>query len=191
MLEEIIMTLEEMNDKLKKSIRTDRYIHSVNVMNSALSLAGLYGVDKNKAAVAGLLHDCAKDLKNEDTYEINKKFDIETDEITKRQPRLLHGPVGAYIAEICYGITDKEILNAIKFHTTGKENMNMLEKIIFISDYIEPERNFPGVDDIREWVTKDIDRAIVLALDSTIKRVLGKGALLHPATVNARNYLIR
>lgn len=185
------MTLEEMNDKLKKSIRTDRYIHSVNVMNSALSLAGLYGVDKNKAAVAGLLHDCAKDLKNEDTYEINKKFDIETDEITKRQPRLLHGPVGAYIAEICYGITDKEILNAIKFHTTGKENMNMLEKIIFISDYIEPERNFPGVDDIREWVTKDIDRAIVLALDSTIKRVLGKGALLHPATVNARNYLIR
>jgi predicted HD superfamily hydrolase involved in NAD metabolism len=191
MLEEIIMTLEEMNDKLKKSIRTDRYIHSVNVMNSALSLAGLYGVDKNKAAVAGLLHDCAKDLKNEDTYEINKKFDIETDEITKRQPELLHGHVGAYIAKICYGITDKEILNAIKFHTTGKENMNMLEKIIFISDYIEPRRNFPGVYDIREWVTKDIDRAIVLALDSTIKRVLGKGALLHPATVNARNYLIR
>ena len=191
MLEEIIMTLEEMNDKLKKSIRTDRYIHSVNVMNSALSLARLYSVDENKAAVAGLLHDCAKDLKNEDAYEIYKKFDIETDEITKRQPRLLHGPVGAYIAEICYGITDKEILNAIKFHTTGKENMNMLEKIIFISDYIEPERNFPGVDDIREWVTKDIDRAIVLALDSTIKRVLGKGALLHPATVNARNYLIR
>jgi predicted HD superfamily hydrolase involved in NAD metabolism len=191
MLEEITMTLEEMNDKLKKSIRTDRYIHSVNVMNSALSLARLYSVDENKAAVAGLLHDCAKDLKNEDAYEIYKKFDIETDEITKRQPRLLHGPVGAYIAEICYGITDKEILNAIKFHTTGKENMNMLEKIIFISDYIEPERNFPGVDDIREWVTKDIDRAIVLALDSTIKRVLGKGALLHPATVNARNYLIR
>ena len=184
------MVLEEIKEKLKYNIKPDRYEHSINVMNTALELARLYGADKNKAVFAGLLHDCAKDLQNEELYKLCKKSGIKIDKITKRQPKLLHGSVGAYVAAAYYGVTDEEILNAIKFHTTGKENMNMLEKIIFISDYIEPGRSLPGVDDIRKLATIDIDRAMVLAFDITIRRVLEKGALLHPATVSARNYLM-
>lgn len=173
--------LEEIKEKLKKNIKYDRYIHSINVMNTAISLARLYNVDENKAALAGILHDCAKDFQKEDAYELYERFiSVETDEIKKSQPGLLHGFVGAYVAETYYGIKDKEILNAIKFHTTGKENMNMLEKIIIISDYIEPGRNFSSVDDIRKLATKDIDSALVRAFDSTIRYVVGEGDVASP-----------
>lgn len=185
------MTLKEMDNKLKMSIESERYIHSIGVMKSALELAEIYGVEKDKAAIAGLLHDCAKDLKNKDLYEtIKGNLYSKTDEIMEKQPRLLHGPIGAHIAKNHYDVTDKQILNAIKYHTTGKENMNILEKIIFISDYIEVGRNFTGVEIIRKWVKKDLDKAILIALDITIKEVINKGELLHPATVKARNYLI-
>ncbi|NSW89605.1 MAG: HD domain-containing protein [Firmicutes bacterium] len=184
------MTLEEIKEKLKKNIKPERYIHSINVMNTASDLAGYYSVDKRKAEVAGILHDCARDFQKENMYELCREFGIEIDEIKKRQPELLHGPVGAYIAEADYGIKDEAILEAIRVHTTGKENMSMLEKIIFISDYIEPGRKFPGVNNIREWALKDIDRAMVFAFDSTIRYVLEKGTLLHPDTVSARNYII-
>ena len=186
----IIITLEEIKEKLKKSIKPERYAHSINAMNTAVELAKHYGVDKRKAEIAGILHDCARDLDTEYIYVICKDAGMKVDEIKKRQPKLLHGPVGAYIARVDYGIKDEEVLEAIRVHTTGKENMEMLDKIIFISDYIEPGREFPGVDSIRELVFKDLDRAMVLAFDNTISHVLEKGELLHPDTVHARNYIL-
>ncbi|NLC69089.1 MAG: HD domain-containing protein [Clostridiaceae bacterium] len=184
------MTLEEMKEKLKRDLDTERYMHSINVMNTAVELAGYYAVDKRKAEIAGILHDCARGLSREGIFSTCIIAGIKVDEINKRQPKLLHGPVGAYLARVDYGIGDEEVLEAIKVHTTGKENMGMLDKIIFLADIIEPERDFQGVDRIREMAYMDIDRALMLAFDRIITHVLEKRELLHPDTINARNYIL-
>ena len=102
----------------------------------------------------------------------------------------MHAPLGAEIASKEYGVDDVEILDSIRFHTTGRENMGILEKVIFLADYIEPGRNFPGVEEIREQAFEDIDSAMTMALDKSLKFVISKGALIHPLTVKARNYMI-
>lgn len=184
------MTLEEIRDKLEKSLTRRRFVHSVNVMNCSVDLAAKYGENKDRAAVAGLLHDCARDIKGRAIFDLCDKFGIKPDGVKLRQPELLHGPVGSYIAQVEYGVTDEGILDAIRFHTTGCENMSLLSKIIFIADYIEPGRNFHGIADIRNLAYVDIDRAMICALDRTIRHIMSKGALIHTDTVNARNFLI-
>lgn len=184
------MTREEMKQKLKKTLNPKRFAHSVSVMDTAAELASRYGIDTEKAAVAGLLHDCARDIKGEKVFELCKQFDIEVNYITKTQPELLHGPIGSNLARIEYQVEDPDIIEAIRYHTTGCEKMTMLEKIIFIADYIEPNRNFPGVNEIRREAYSDINRAMVFALNKTIKFVMARGSLIHPETVNARNDLI-
>jgi predicted HD superfamily hydrolase involved in NAD metabolism len=139
------MTLEEMQNKLRNVLSRDRFEHSKNVMNTAVELAIIYRVDKNKAAIAGLLHDCAKGYRGEDALAFCRKYNIKIDDIMKIQTGLLHGPIGSYLAEHEYGIKDPSILRAIFYHTTGCENMDILAKIIYIADYIEPKRNFIGV----------------------------------------------
>ena len=182
--------LESYKEKLKKMVSEKRYIHSVNVMESAVQLAKRYGEDTGKAAVAGLLHDCAKGIKGEEIFKMCEMFGIETDEVTKLQPGLLHGYIGAKLAERDFGVTDKSILNAIYYHTTGYENMNLLDKIIFIADYIEPGRNFSNIDSIRKTVFEDLDEAIIMALDNTLLYVTSKRALIHPLSIAARNSLL-
>lgn len=186
----IIMTLEEMKEKLKSNIDVERYTHSIDVMNTAEELAGCYAADGKKAEIAGILHDCARGLSMESMYSICITAGIEVDWVKKRQPKLLHGPVGAYIARVDYGISDEEVLEAIRVHTTGKENMGILDKIIFLADLIEPGRDFHGVNLIREWAYKDIDKALILAFDRVITHVLEKRELLHPETINARNSIL-
>lgn len=185
------MTLEEMQKKLQETLPKGRFQHSVNVMHEAVKLAEIYGEDKNKAAIAGLLHDCAKGIKGEEALEICKKHNIIIDEVMQLQTGLLHGPIGSHIADCEYGVKDPYILNAIYYHTTGCENMDRLTKIIYIADYIEPNRSFYGVEKIRRKVISDLDEAIIIALNTTIKHVITKGHLLHINTINARNYLIK
>lgn len=185
------MTREEMKMKLEETLSPKRFIHSINVMKTAIELSKNYGVDTEKAAIAGLLHDCAREIKGEQVFELCRRFNIETDYITQAQPELLHGPIGSYLAKIEYGVEEPDILRAISRHTTGHENMEMLDKIVFIADYIEPNRNFPGVEDARKEANTNIDRALIMALNKTIKHVMTKGAMIHPETVNARNYLIK
>jgi len=184
------MTRYEMTNKLKGAVTKKRFIHSLNVMNCAVELAKRYEVDTEKAAIAGLLHDCAKSIKDDEALRLCEKFNIELDNITRYQPSLLHGPIGSKIAEIEYGINDREILSAIYYHTTGCENMSLFEKIIYIADYIEPGRRFPGVEEVRKAAAENIDDAILMSLDRTINNVILRGGLLHPNTVNARNYII-
>jgi len=184
------MTFEEMKLKLEGVLSHKRFVHSVNVMDTAVRLASVYGEDRERAAVAGLLHDCARDIKGEEVFRLCESFGIEVDEVARFQPELLHGPLGSRIAGAEYGITDKEILEAISCHTTGRSGMGMLDKIIFLADYIEPGRRFPGVEEVRETAANDIDRAMVMALDRTIKYVITKGGLLHPDTINARNSIL-
>lgn len=115
---------------------------------------------------------------------------LNVDEITRREPQLLHGPVGAVVARTEYGIENKEILGAIKYHTTGRKNMSVLEKIIYLADFIEPGRSYPGVDKLRKMAFENLDDAMIQALTNTIRYISGIGGLIHERTVSARNYLI-
>jgi len=184
------MTREEMKLKIEEEMSPERFIHSLNVMNTAHKLAKRYQEDTEKAAIAGLLHDIARDIKREEIFSLCKEYGIQIDEVSKMQPELLHAPIGAAFANKYYGITDEEILKAISYHTTGHQDMSMLEKIVFIADYIEPNRTFPGIIEIREIVNVDINKAIMLSLEKTIKFILAKGSLIHLDTIKARNSIV-
>lgn len=181
---------EKIKDYLKKNLKEKRFNHSIGVSKTAESLAKKYGEDSDKARVAGLLHDIAKNMKDEEIVSTVENVGIEIDYVFKSNPNLMHGLAGAIICRNVVGVTDKDILGAVEFHTTGKANMSMLEKIICLADYIEPSRNFEGVDDLRNTAQESIDKALLMALDGTIKFVLEKKQLLHYKTVEARNYLI-
>ncbi len=184
------MTLDEMKRKLENSLTYKRYVHSINVMDTAAELAEKYHEDTDKAAIAGLLHDCARDIRGSRIFELCNKFNIEVDDIMLRQPELLHGMIGAHMAEFDYGVSDGSIRNAIRCHTIGSVDMGMLDKIIFIADYIEPGRNFSGIDKARELAFNDIDAALLLSFDKTIDYVISKGKLIHPGTIAARNSIL-
>lgn len=180
----------QIDNYLKTNLKDSRYIHSMGVSEVAEKLALIYGFDMKKAKLAGMIHDCAKNLSNDELLKIAIAHDCEVDDILKANASLLHGVVGAIIAKEKMGIDDQEILNSITYHTTGKENMSLLEKIIYLADYIEPNRNFDGVELLRKASFEDLNRAMLLAFDNTINYVLLRGQLLHLNTVKARNYLI-
>jgi predicted HD superfamily hydrolase involved in NAD metabolism len=160
------------------------------VRDTAVKMAKIYGADIDKARTAGLVHDCAKYMSNEEILDIASKNNINVDEVAKANPQLLHGSIASVIARNDMGIYDEEILDAIKYHTTGKKNMNLLEKIIYISDYIEPLRDFPGVEDLRKKALVNLDDALLDAFNNTIEVVISRNQLLHMNTIEGRNYLI-
>lgn len=184
------MKLQQIKEKLKLELTTKRYIHSINVMNSSIMLAEKYGEDVCKAELAGLLHDCARDIRGEKVFELCEEYKIEVDDISMEQPELLHGPIGSRLAEKIYAVTDLDVISAIYNHTLGRENMRQLEKIVFIADYIEPGREFPGVDNIREMAVISLDNAMLLAFDCTFAYCLKKNCLIHPKAIYARNYIL-
>lgn len=180
--------IEKFKDILVQDIGKKRYKHSLRVAELAQELADIHGADKDKAYIAGLIHDCAK--YNEEAY-INKlKIDISSYKISSNKDPVLHSFLGAEVAKKVYNISDKDILSAIKYHTTGKKAMTNLEKIIFIADAIEPDRDFEGIDEIRQASKKDLDLAMLMLLDSNIIFLIGKKALINPLSFEARNYLI-
>lgn len=182
------MQLEQILEKLSSALTEKRYIHSLSVAEIAVKMAKHYGVDDKKIYVAGLLHDCGKFCKGDIAREFAQRIGYEPDEIELLQPGLLHGIIGEHIARQDYGIKDPEILKSIKWHTTGRPGMSVFEKIIYIADYIEPNRNFADIEAMREEAFRNLDRCIVLCADSTIRYVTDKGYLLHPRTVETRNH---
>ena len=171
------MNLELINNKIQEMLPEKRYKHSLNVANCAVKLSEIYGCDKEKAYIAGIAHDCAKYL--------NK------DEIEKDNLALSHSLIGSYIAKYEFGINDKDIINAIKYHTTGKEDMDIIEKIIYIADLIEEDRDFPGVEELRDLVyNKELDKALLISFNNTIKFVIENNQLIHNRTVDARNTMV-
>lgn len=177
--------------RLIKEIGNNRYKHSLDVMEVSINLAQRYNYDTEKARVAGLLHDCAK--YHDKTYLLKRvdDFGIMLDEIMTYNNELIHGVLGAVVAEKEFNIQDIEILDAIRYHTTGRENMKMLDKIIYLADYIEPGRSFTGLDKVRDLAFIDIDKALILAMENTIKYLLDTNKLIHLDTIKARNYLLR
>ncbi|NMA67053.1 MAG: HD domain-containing protein [Clostridiaceae bacterium] len=185
------MSINDIINRLKDELGEVRVLHSINVMEVSAKLAEKYGVDIEKAKLAGILHDCGKNYRGEKAIKYIEEIGYEADEIELAHTPLLHGVIGQYIAQVEYEITDPEILNAIRWHTTGKAGMTTLEKIIYVADYIEPLRNFDDIDNMRSAAFEDLDKCIVLCADSTIRYILNKGFLLHEKTVETRNHCLR
>ncbi len=176
---------------LEENLSKKRYRHSVNVCRTAESLALHYGCDPEKAVLAGLLHDCARELTKPELVQFAVKAGLGAAEAAAEPKELLHGPAAVYLCRSLFNLNDGDILAAIRYHTTGRENMSLLEKIIFLADFIEPERDFPGVAKLRRLAFRDLRRALIAACDTTIRYILLKGMPIHTDTVLARNYLIR
>lgn len=179
-----------MKDKLKKALNENRYIHSIGVCETAVKMAKIYGVDEEKAYIAGLLHDCAKCFDNEVQVEMCRDYGIVLDEITLACPAVIHAPLGAAVAKAEYGIVDEEILRAIRLHTTGGTDMTKLDKIIYIADMTEPSRAYNGVDELREISLINLNDAMKKSLHSTLRFNIQKGTVIHPDTLSAWNSLL-
>ncbi|MCI8318484.1 MAG: HD domain-containing protein [Lachnospiraceae bacterium] len=181
--------LVKMQKKLKKYIDEMRFHHTLGVMYTAASLAMCHGEDIERTQVAGLLHDCAKCIPNTKKLKLCAQKNIPVSEIEQKSPYLLHARIGAYIAREKYHVEDPEILSAIEFHTTGKAEMTLLEKIIFIADYIEPMRNkAANLPEIRSLAFRDIDRAVYLTMRDTIMYLEKEKSCLDNQTIVAYNY---
>lgn len=179
-------------NKVKLMLPERRFIHSIGVANCAVKLSEIYNYDKDKSYIAGITHDCAKYLnKDEVNYYVNK-YKIELDELETDNLALSHSLIGSYIAKYELNIKDEDIINAIKYHTTGKKDMSLLEKIIYMADLIEENRDYPGVELLRELTySGKLDKALLLSFNNTIKLVLDRNQLVHPRTVEARNYILK
>ena len=175
--------LKLLQKQMKEELSDDRFEHTIGVMYTAESLAMRYGVDMTKAAVAGLLHDCAKCIPNAQKLKMCKKHDIEITEIEEKNPSLLHAKLGAYMAETAYGVEDPEILSAIKWHTTGKPDMSMLDIIIYMADYIEPNRDkAPNLKQIRKLCFENIEEALYQVLEGTLEYLSDRPDMIDPMT---------
>lgn len=166
------------------------YRHSVGVAEAAVSLAGKFGADREKAYLAGIVHDYGKRYSKSELRTKAEELDLRLDRITLLEPRLLHAPVGAALLPLELGIEDGDILRAVAFHTTGYGDMSLLDKIIYLADCIEDGRYYPGVDRIRDLAREDLDGALLAAVERTIYAVLRRGMLLHPQSVSLRNCLL-
>ncbi len=163
------MELKQIRENLRKVLKESRYLHSIGVEEVACDLALIYGCDVQKALLAGLLHDCAKYLTEQEQLLACQKYHLPVTEIERQCAFLLHAKVGAAFAREKYGIEDIEILNAITYHTTGRPAMTLLEKIIFTADYIEPNRKpVPRMEEIRRTAYEDLDTAVLMILDNTL-----------------------
>jgi len=176
--------------KLKKMLGEERLKQSVNTSKVARKLAIKYDYDADKAEVAGLLHDCAKDLDYKTLEKMVLEYNIELDEIIRKIPKLLHPLVGAVIAKKEFNIQDPVILKAIKVHSTGAAQMSFLDKIIYLSDKIEPLRNMNGVEEVRKMAEINLDRAVLMALDMGLLYLISKDLLIHPVSIEARNNIL-
>lgn len=157
-------------EELKSKLKPSRHEHVLGVAQTAVWLAIKHGEDVNKAYTAGILHDCAKYLPDNEMLEQADYYHIELDDVERRAVQLVHSKVGAYYARDIYGVGDEDILNAIFYHTTGRIGMSKLEKIIYISDYIEPTRKWtddPDIPAIRACSSKDLDRTLLMILEKT------------------------
>ncbi|NLX69492.1 MAG: HD domain-containing protein [Clostridiales bacterium] len=184
------MKEQEICDLLKTYLDEERYTHTLGVRDCAVRLAGRYGVDIDKARLAGLLHDCAKCLSKESMMSKMREAGYELGRGIFQNEALMHGPAGAVVARQVFGVQDPEILSAIECHTTGKKNMSTLDKIIYLADIIEPNRDYPGVDELRAAAMEDLDKAVLLGLRRGIERVLATNRYLHPRTIEAWNDML-
>ena len=179
----------DMIHELEKELKFSRFVHTMGVAYTATSLAMHYGYDVTKAETAGLLHDCAKYYSAEKMESLCKKGGIPISEAERGNTALLHAKAGRVLAKTQYGIEDKEILDAIQCHTTGRPAMTLLDKILFVSDYIEPGRSqAPNLEEIREMAFDNLDDALCKILYDTLFYLNKSGKLVDPMTKMTYDY---
>ncbi|WP_117169163.1 bis(5'-nucleosyl)-tetraphosphatase (symmetrical) YqeK [Paraliobacillus sediminis] len=174
---------------VKSHLKLPRYEHTIRVADTAIALAKHYGQPVDKIELAAIFHDYAK---YRDLDEMKRWIETSTTlpkDLLEHHTELWHGPVGALLVEREVGVTDRTILQAIHWHTTGKAFMSTMEKIIFLADYIEPGRKFPGVEAVREQAKQNLDYALFLALKNTIQHLITHNQKIYPDTIHAYNYL--
>lgn len=177
-------------EKLKSEVKQSRYEHSLSVMNFSQELAKYYGVDEEKARVAGLLHDCAKYKDKDKILQKAKEFDIIIDGDLNHTIKVLHALLGYYIARDEYGIKDEEVLLAIKNHALGRESMSDLEKIVFYADFAEPLRTYSMAEKLREFKHDGLTKAAYEAVNYNLCYLLEEGLYVHPQSLKTRNSLL-
>lgn len=175
---------------LENRLSQKRFRHSCNVAKSASQLARQYGADVEKAYFAGLVHDICKEIPFEEQYLMMQAGDYPPDLAELHSRKLWHGIAGAYFIQKRFGITDRDILNAVRFHTVGRAEMSLLEEIIYIADMISEERDYKGVDKMRRLAQKDLQTAMLEALQDALASVMKKNGLLSQNTIEAYNYYI-
>lgn len=182
------LPLEKLRPVALSFLKHKRIPHVLGTEQEAIRLALRYGADVQKARVAALLHDCTKKLDMEEQLALCRQYGIRLDELEQRALKLLHAKTGAAIARDLFGVDD-EIYSAIYWHTTGHANMTLLEKIMYLADYIEPTRNFPGVNELRAACNKSLDKGLRMGLEMTIQEMHDRGNPVHSATLEADEYL--
>ena len=183
---------------LKSTLRPKRFIHTLGVADTAEKLGSIYDDGRSdmpaRARLAGLLHDCAKYYTDSEQIRLCDKYGIELTLTERENPSLIHGKLGAYLAEHRYGVDDEEILSAIRLHTVGKPGMSTLEKLIYIADYIEPGRVIPEaktpLDELRKSVKKDLDGTLVKVIENTIDYLKQTGKVIDEASLSTLNYYV-
>lgn len=161
--------IKDLKKDLKKEIDDSRFEHTLGVMYTCAALAMRYEYDLEKAMLAGLLHDCAKCMPNAKKLKMAEKHHLEISSLERKNPFMLHAKLGAFLAKKKYDIEDEEILNAIRWHTTGRPDMTLLDKIVYVSDYIEPRRDkAPNLPKIRQLAFMDLDQALIKILEDTL-----------------------
>ncbi|MGN1400328.1 MAG: bis(5'-nucleosyl)-tetraphosphatase (symmetrical) YqeK [Bacillus sp. (in: firmicutes)] len=183
------MNREQALEIAKQHLPEKRFIHTVGVMDTAVVLAERFGADSEKAALAAIFHDYCKYRPLPEMKQVIEEEGLPSD-LLAFHSELWHGPAGSVLAKKEYGITDEEVLSAIRYHTTGRAGMSLLEKIIFLADYIEPGRDFSGLDEVRRWAEINLDKAVLMALKNTIIFLASKQASIYPDTFYAYNELL-
>lgn len=184
------MEREEALRLVKGQLTEHRYQHTLGVMETAIQLAEKYAADVKKAELAAIFHDYAKFRPKEEMKQIIKEQGFPED-LLGYNPELWHAPAGTYLVEKEAGITDRDVLDAIRFHTSGRPNMTLLEKVIYLADYIEPGRHFPGVEEVREIAEGSLDRAVIKAVQNTILFLMKKNQTVYPDTFYTYNDLVQ
>ncbi len=184
------MTIDEYKALLKQELNEKRYYHSLCVADEAKRLACKYGADANKMYLAGLLHDITKNKSDSEQLQLCEKFGIMLNRTEKASPLIWHAITGAEVVKHDLGITDEDIISSIRFHTTGKADMTLPQKIIFTADLTSADRCYPDIEEIRVASDRSLEECIVKVLKFTITDIVSKGNPLHPDTLDAYNYLI-
>ncbi|EKY22256.1 hydrolase, HD family [Clostridium celatum DSM 1785] len=182
--------IDKIKDYVKENLKVGRYNHTLGVVNTAVELAKVFGEDQKKAEIAALCHDVAKNMDLEQLRKIIDEENITLSIDEENTKEIWHSIAGPIIAKNIFKINDEEILSAMRWHTTGKENMSNLDKIVYLADLIEPSREFDGIDEIRSISYKSLDLAMIKALTHTTIYLLNKGYAVDINTIKARNYLL-
>ncbi|MFZ3576475.1 bis(5'-nucleosyl)-tetraphosphatase (symmetrical) YqeK [Virgibacillus sp. DJP39] len=175
---------------VQPALTKERFDHTLRVAETAVELAGMYNVSKEKVELAAILHDYAKYRPLEEMRQFILSSELPND-LLDYHHEVWHGPVASIVVGEQFGISDPEIKGAIRYHTTGKANLGTFEMVIFLADYIEPGRSFPGVEKVREMAPRDLNHACWMVSRNTIQYLLSKNASIYPDSFHAYNYFLQ